>query len=148
MKPVYIMINEVGDKYYFSDKAMTVLHREDGPAIEYANGDKFWYLDGKLHREGGPAIEYVNGDKEWYIYGRRHREDGPAIEHENDFKAWYVNGKCHRVNGPAFEFTNGEKRWYLDDVEIYEEEFNRRTKSSCEGKIIGVDGKKYKLTAI
>ena len=23
-------------------------HREDGPAIEYSNGDKEWYLNGKI----------------------------------------------------------------------------------------------------
>ena len=25
----------------------------------YPNGDKSWYLNGKLHREDGPAIEYA-----------------------------------------------------------------------------------------
>jgi hypothetical protein len=25
-------------------------HREDGPAVEYADGDKAWYKNGKLHR--------------------------------------------------------------------------------------------------
>ena len=39
------------------------LHREDGPAVEFADGDKFWYLNGKLHREDGPAVEYADGDK-------------------------------------------------------------------------------------
>jgi hypothetical protein len=29
----------------------------------YDNGDKCWYLNGKLHRTDGPAIEYANGDK-------------------------------------------------------------------------------------
>jgi hypothetical protein len=43
------------------------LHREDGPAIEWANGDKYWYTYGKLHRLDGPAIEYANGCKEWWI---------------------------------------------------------------------------------
>ena len=33
------------------------LHREDGPAIEDSDGDKYWYLNDKLHREDGPAIE-------------------------------------------------------------------------------------------
>ena len=32
-----------------------------------ANGYKFWCLNGKLHREDGPAIEWANGDKEWYL---------------------------------------------------------------------------------
>lgn len=26
------------------------LHREDGPAIECTNGDKFWYINGKLKK--------------------------------------------------------------------------------------------------
>ena len=38
-----VTVNAKGDKvWYFSDK----MHREDGPAVEYANGDKFWYLNG------------------------------------------------------------------------------------------------------
>ena len=28
-------------------------HREDGPAVEYSNGRKYWYLNGKLYRERG-----------------------------------------------------------------------------------------------
>jgi hypothetical protein len=34
------------------------------------NGDTFYYNDeGKLHRTDGPAIEYVNGEKYWYVNG-------------------------------------------------------------------------------
>jgi hypothetical protein len=29
-----------------------VLHREDGPAVEYANGNKQWYLNNKWIAEG------------------------------------------------------------------------------------------------
>ena len=43
-------------------------HREDGPAIEEADGSKFWYIHDKLHREDGPAVEYADGGKEWYIH--------------------------------------------------------------------------------
>ena len=51
--------------------------------IEYTvkvwdNGNKSWYLNGKLHREDGPAREWANGDKVWYLNGKLHREDGPA----------------------------------------------------------------------
>jgi len=46
-----------------------LLHREDGPAIEYTNGDKYWWLNGKLHRENGPAVEWSNGDKYWFLNG-------------------------------------------------------------------------------
>ena len=33
------------------------------------NGSKEWYLDGLTHREDGPAVEYLNGYKQWYIHG-------------------------------------------------------------------------------
>ena len=30
-------------------------------------GDKIWYLNDKRHREDGPAVEYADGSKEWYL---------------------------------------------------------------------------------
>ena len=36
----------------------------------YGDGSKFWYLNDKLHREDGPAIEYANGIKYWYLKGK------------------------------------------------------------------------------
>ena len=63
----------------------------DGPAIEYANAYKIWYINDKRHREDGPAVEYANGDKHWYLNGKRHRKDGPAIEYANGNKEWYLN---------------------------------------------------------
>ena len=57
-----------------------------------ANGNKYWYINGKWHREDGPAIEWANGDKCWYINGKLHREDGPAVEHANGDKFWYIQG--------------------------------------------------------
>ena len=74
MTPQYIEINELGSKLYYKDKAMTILHREDGPAFEGYNGDKEWWIDGKRHREDGPAVEWRDGDKEWYLNGVRFRE--------------------------------------------------------------------------
>jgi len=93
----------------------------------YNNGDKFWHLDGKLHREDGPAIEYSNGYKAWYLNDKRHREDGPAIE-----------------------YSNGHKEWYLNDEELTEEKFNSRMNPapSCNGKIVTIDGKQYKLKEV
>jgi len=67
------------------------LHREDGPAVEHANGGKAWYLKDGLHREDGPAVEYANGGKRWYLKDELHREDGPAVEHASGAKAWYLN---------------------------------------------------------
>jgi hypothetical protein len=70
MTPQYIEIDEDGNEFYYKDRAMTILHREDGPAIEGSNGSKEWWIDGKLHREDGPAFERY-GSKSWYINGER-----------------------------------------------------------------------------
>ena len=70
MEEQYITTNTAG-KYYYKDKAKTILHRTDGPAVEYADGDRSWYVNGKLHRLDGPASEWANdnGDKVWYVNG-------------------------------------------------------------------------------
>jgi hypothetical protein len=85
------------------------------------SGTKFWYLNRKLHREDGPAVEYANGDKEWYLNGKHHREDGPAIECADGDKEWWRNGKLHREDGPACESTDGPKGWFLNHEEVHPE---------------------------
>ena len=57
------------------------------------NGDKRWYLNGKLHRTDGPAIEWIDGSKSWYLNGKLHRTDGPAIEYADGTKQWFLNDK-------------------------------------------------------
>ena len=107
----------------------TILHREDGPAVERADGTKYWYRDGKCHREDGPAIEDANGDKSWYRDGKYHREDGPAVEYADD----------------------GEKYWYLDGVELTEYQWKAKMASrtpSCDGKTVTIDGVVYTLTKV
>ena len=69
MAKQYIYTHSVGDKFYYKDPEMTILHREDGPAIEWVGGDKVWYVNGELHRLDGPATKWVGGDKGWYING-------------------------------------------------------------------------------
>ena len=70
---------------------------------------------------------YTNGDKLWYLNGKLHREDGPAFEWSNGTKNWYLNNKLHREDGPAVEVANGDKLWYLNGERLAEEEFNNRT---------------------
>ena len=33
------------------------------------HGNKSWWLNGVLHREDGPAVEWVNGHRSWWING-------------------------------------------------------------------------------
>ena len=82
---------------------------------------KYYNAEGKLHREDGPAREYADGSKSWYLNGKRHREDGPAVECVNGDKFWYLNDKRHRKDGPAVEWSNGNEEWYLNDEEVTEE---------------------------
>ena len=56
-------------------------------------GDKVWHLNGKRHREDGPAIEWADGTKQWWLNGKRHREEGPAVEYEDGYKEWWLNDK-------------------------------------------------------
>ena len=62
------IVDEYGTIRYYNDEGQ--LHKEDGPAIEYSNGEKFWYINGKCHREDGPAVEYSDGYKAWWIDGK------------------------------------------------------------------------------
>lgn len=92
------------ERYYKDGK----LHRENGPAIIFSNGDTCWFLDGELHRIGGPARE-MNETKEWYVEGDLHREDGPAIEWFDGTKSWMLRGYQLTKN----EFNNPEIRLRL-----------------------------------
>lgn len=47
--------------------------------VELKPGVRHYYFNNKLHREEGPAIEWVDGDKVWYLNGNRHREDGQPL---------------------------------------------------------------------
>jgi len=114
MKEQFIYIDEDGDKFYYSDREMKIFHREDGPAGEYANGSKEWYLNGKRHREDGPAVEWADGDKSWHLNGKRHREDGPAIEYADGDKSWYLNGK--RLTEEEFNARMNPVELTLDEI--------------------------------
>jgi hypothetical protein len=123
------------------------MNYEEYQVTVYASGDKHWYQNGKYNRLDGPACEFASGTKFWYQNGDYHRLDGPAMERADGTKYWYQNGKLHRLNGPAREFTDGTKYWYIEGKRLSEQEFNDRN-NSCEGKIVEVEGKKYKLIAI
>lgn len=89
---------------------------------------------------------YPNGTKIWLLNGKRHREDGPACEYPNGDKIWLLNDKRHREDGPAIEYADGTKSWYLNGEQYTKEEYNRKINpTSCAGKIVEIDGKRYRL---
>ena len=85
-----LRVDSDGTVYYYN--AQGQLHRIHGPAVESADGSKFWYQNGQRHRLGGPAVEYSDGCTTWWQDGRLHRLGGPAIERVDGSKFWYING--------------------------------------------------------
>jgi len=73
----------------YTGKLIVNPHDEYCIGLHYHVGT-FYYKDGELHREDGPAVESADGGKEWYQKGKRHREDGPAIEYADGDKSWWI----------------------------------------------------------
>ena len=68
-----IEVDMRGTRWYYNSENQ--LHRDGGPAVEWAGGPKWWMQNGKRHRIDGAAIEYSDGDKAWYINGEELTED-------------------------------------------------------------------------
>ena len=112
------------------------------------NCTKWFNLEGKYHRENGPAIEWADGSKYWYLNGQLHRVDGPAVEWVDGSKEWWINGQRHRVDGPAVEWADGRKYWYMNGENYSEQSFNEyisKQNKPCLGKKVIVDGIEYEL---
>ena len=97
-----------------------VKNDEFGVYIEWLNGS------GNPHREDGPAQEYSDGSKVWWVNGRQHREDGPAVERPDGYKAWCVNGLLHRLDGPAKVLADGTVAFYKDGIKYTDITFTQR----------------------
>ncbi len=81
---------------------------------EFPNVTEYYNEQGLLHRTDGPAREYVDGSKEWYINGIRHREDGPAIEWINFCKSWYLYGNYYSEDEWEQELSKIKLKRILD----------------------------------
>ena len=119
--------------------------------VSVTDSETYWYKEADmkiLHRENGPAVEYNNGYKAWYIDGKRHHTDGPAVEYSSGAKEWWLNGKLHREDGPAVEYSSGEKEWWLNGKELSEEELIAATNPVVELTVADIEkllGKKVKI---
>ena|SRR5271165_536452 len=127
MSQPIVKTDEFGDKRW---KLNGKLHNQNGPAIEFADGTKVWYLDDKCHRSeidpktglSLPAIEWSDGSKDWYHHGKVHRyeidpETGlslPAVIYVDGSKYWYNNGVRHCDDGPAIVHPDGRSQYWLN----------------------------------
>ena len=64
-------MNEIWNTHGFRDQILP-----DGCKIRYySSGSKYWFnQNGQYHRLNGPAAEYSNGYKEWWIEGKAYTE--------------------------------------------------------------------------
>ena len=87
--------------------------------------------NGQIHRLGGkPAIACADGSKVYWENDKRHRLGGqPAVESADGHKAYYENG---------IQLTEAEA----------EAKCNPKPADSCDGKLVTIEGKQYKLTAL
>lgn len=119
-----LYVSPAGTKYWKNISKMN--HREDGPAVEFVNGTRWWFNNGKKHRVDGPAVEYIDGSEEWWVDDVRHREDGPAVINLGHYQMheWFKYGKRHRLDGPAVTCSNPDvESYYIDGERVLEEEF-------------------------
>jgi len=68
----------------------------------YDNGTTHWYnLEGQLHREDGAAIEYADGYKAWYLDGVKYTEEGWKRKVEKHTIT--IDGKTVEVSAESYE---------------------------------------------
>jgi len=55
---------------YDAAKGVTIFHFENGCTMKLWNNTRQeWFLNGVLHREDGPAVIWADGTKFWYLNG-------------------------------------------------------------------------------
>jgi len=98
--------------------------------MRYENSHQTYYMKhGIFHRDDGPAVEWHNGDVEYFINGKLHREDGPAVIINGGkpitvgYVGYYIHDMLHREDGPALIHINGDERYFLHGTEFTKEAF-------------------------
>ena len=93
------------DKYKYEDEEY-----EDG------NGDIIYYKkDTKIwHNPYGPAIIWADGRKYYFINNKKHRLDGPAMMYRNGKGTYYINNE--ELGDTKQEFYNNIKYLHTETI--------------------------------
>ena len=120
--------------------------------VEVNDNGTYWYAwpgtERKLHRLNGPAIEWADGCRSWYQNGKKHRIDGPAFVDADGTRKWYQYGKLHRQDGPAVINSDGTEEYRLDGVQHTEESWRAATQPAVEMTVAEIEaalGKRVKI---
>jgi hypothetical protein len=117
-------------KHDFS-KGSLFLYDSNGNIIYYENSTGFWVK--REYNDNGNEIYYERSDGYWEK--QEFDVNGKVIYFEDSEEYWYKRDYDAKGNRIYFEDSNG----YIVD---------KRPKSSCNGKVIEIEGKKYKLTEV
>ena len=116
---IRIVLKDATELYISEDELTVFKLSGDYHRIDYLNDKDQW------NRLDGPAIEWANGDKSWYVDGQKHRLDGPAVDWVGRSKRWYANGQLHRLDGPAYEGPDGPAEWWIRGRNYTQEAFEK-----------------------
>jgi len=106
-------------------------------------------------RDANGKLTYYE-DSEGFRRKYDYDDNGNETYYENSYGVWYKNEYDGNGNETYFENSNGywRKSEYDDNGNgtYYEDSYGGKKgtprSQSCDGKVIEVDGKKYKLTAL
>jgi len=77
-------------------KDTNIVHNEGEPAIEDNSGVKYWYQHNKRHRLDGPAIEYKDGTKFYFI-------DNVGYDEKDYWELYRVKEYLYLIAHPELE---------------------------------------------
>jgi YD repeat-containing protein len=122
-----------GNQTYFENSSGywdRLKYDENGNQTYYENSDGFWSRC--EYDEKGNQTYYENSNGFWYRY--EYDKNGKVTYYENSNDFWSRR-----------EYDENGNRTYYENSDGLKEGTKR---SSCSGKVLEVDGKKYKLTAV
>ena len=126
MKKLSETYRELGIAFTFPIK----IKDEKGKKTYYETSDGYW---SRLeYDKNGKQTYYENGDGYWYRY--EYDENGNRTYYEDSDGFWH---RC--------EYGKNGKQTYYENSDGIKKGTKR---GSCDGKVIEVGGKKYKLTAV
>ena len=118
-------------KHDFKSKGSLSLYDSNGKLIYYEHSDGYW---GKTeYYSNGKEIYFENSDGTWAK--REYDSNGNKIYYEHSNGYWYK--KEYDSNGKLIYYENSDGKI-----------IDKRPKSTCNGKVVEIDGKKYQLKEV
>ena len=115
-------------KHDFKSKGSLYLYDSNGNEIYYENSNGYWFK--QEFDSNGNEIYYEISNGTWYKY--EYDTNGNIIYYEKSNGYWIKRDYDNNGNRIYYEDSNGKI-------------INNRPKTSCNGKVVGIDGKKYQL---